>query len=338
VLGTARLLLDHGADPNAGYLGHGLPSPFTVLTGCFGAGELGEQRQPEHPHGLALARLLLERGADPNDNQALYNRQFFTDDRHLELLFEFGLGQGDGGPWKQRMGPALASPDEMVRGQLRWALSHQMAERVRLIAAHVDVGRPFPGGHTATDLAALAGDGDMVDLLEELGAPPPALDPLGRLVGALLAGEAGTAAELVAADPELIDRARAARPALAVWAAGQGRLDAVALLLDHGFDVNALGRSDIPSDQPWESALHVAASRGDRPLAELLLARGADRTVRDRRFDATPQDWAEHFDQPDLAALLAAPETSTATEGKADPPAGQDPAGGAGGGGSDIGG
>jgi hypothetical protein len=32
-LETARLLLAAGADPDAGYLWHGLPSPFTALTG-----------------------------------------------------------------------------------------------------------------------------------------------------------------------------------------------------------------------------------------------------------------------------------------------------------------
>src|SRR6185437_13519920 len=76
VLTSARLLLGAGADPNAGYLWHGLPTPFTVLTGAFGEGELGPVRQPRHPHSLALARLLLEAGADPNDGQALYNRMF----------------------------------------------------------------------------------------------------------------------------------------------------------------------------------------------------------------------------------------------------------------------
>ena len=40
-LATARILLDHGADPNAGYLWHGLATPFTVLTGVFGSGEQG---------------------------------------------------------------------------------------------------------------------------------------------------------------------------------------------------------------------------------------------------------------------------------------------------------
>jgi hypothetical protein len=69
---TARLLLDHGADPNAGYLWEGLVPPFTALTGVFGHGEQGA---PPHPEETALARLLLERGANPNDDQTLYNRQ-----------------------------------------------------------------------------------------------------------------------------------------------------------------------------------------------------------------------------------------------------------------------
>ena len=120
VLTSARLLLDAGADPNAGYLWHGLPTPFTVLTGAFGEGELGPVRQPRHPHSLALARLLLQAGADPNDGQALYNRMFEPGNDHLELLFEFGLGTGDGGPWRRRLGAALDSParDDPRRSRL----------------------------------------------------------------------------------------------------------------------------------------------------------------------------------------------------------------------------
>ena len=66
----ARLLLEHGADPNAGYLWQGMPSPFTALTGAFGRGE-GDQ--PPHRDRVELARLLLDAGADPNDSQTMYN-------------------------------------------------------------------------------------------------------------------------------------------------------------------------------------------------------------------------------------------------------------------------
>jgi hypothetical protein len=130
---SARLLLDHGADPNAGYLWHGLIPAFTALTGALGSGE-GDQ--PRHPHGVALAETLLAAGADPNDGQALYNRQFGSDDSHLALLLSHGLGRGDGGPWRARLGERTDSPAELIQGQLRWAVTHDMRGRVRLLAEH----------------------------------------------------------------------------------------------------------------------------------------------------------------------------------------------------------
>ena len=62
---SARALLERGADPNVGYLWHGMPSPFTALTGAFGEGEQGPVRQPRHDHSIALARALLDGGSRP---------------------------------------------------------------------------------------------------------------------------------------------------------------------------------------------------------------------------------------------------------------------------------
>lgn len=154
VLDTALALLDAGADPNTGYLFGGLSTPFTALTGTFGEGEQGPGRQPRHSQSNPLARLLLQRGANANDGQALYNRMFAPGNDHLELLFEFGLGSGDGGPWKQRLGEAMETPAEMLRRQLDWAIDHSFTDRVRLLAAHgVDCVSPSADGRTPRDRA-----------------------------------------------------------------------------------------------------------------------------------------------------------------------------------------
>jgi ankyrin repeat protein len=89
-----------------------------------------------------------------------------------------------------------------------------------------------------------------------------------------------------------------------VWAAARGRADAVALLAELGFDVNARGRGDVPVESTWETALHHAAGDGNVELVRLLISLGADVSARDERFNATPQDWALHFDQQETAELL----------------------------------
>jgi len=303
-LDAARVLLTSGADPNAGYLWHGLSTPFTVLTGVFGEGELGPARQPRHPHSLALARLLLEAGADPNDGQALYNRMFGPANDHLELLFEFGLGTGDGGPWRRRLGTALDSPAEMIRGQLAWAITHGMTERVRLLAEHgADLTAPLDGA-TATSMAATTGHADLVDYLVANGAPPLDLAPADAFVAAVLAADRARLGQLLADRPGLAAEVRTARPALITWAAACGRPAAVEILAELGFDVNAKGRTDIPSDQPWQTALHHAAGEGNAELARTLLRLGADPGIRDERFGSTPLGWARHFGQQALIDLL----------------------------------
>lgn len=300
VVGTARLLLDHGADPDTGYLWHGLPSPFTLLTGAFGGGEGG---QPPHPHGTALARVLLAAGADPNDAQTLYNRMFTPADDHLELLLEFGLGRGDGGPWRRRLGAALDSPAELLREQLSWAVTHDLTGRVALLAGHgVDLRAPLPGRYGVPRrppyvVALTSGRFAVAELLARFGAAVP-LEPEERVLAAVLAVDR-------AVDPDALAAARALRPGLVVWAAAAAGPDAVRLAVELGWDVDALARTDVPAEQAWESALHHAAGTGDAELVRLLLDLGADPDVRDGRFGATAAGWAEHAGHTELLSDLA---------------------------------
>jgi hypothetical protein len=214
-LTAAHILLDAGADADAGFLWLDLPTPFTVLTLCFGEGEAGPGRQPRHPAGGDVARLLLARGADPNDAQTLYNRMFGREDGHLRILLEHGLGHGGSGPWHRLLGEALEGPAEMVQRQVDWARDRGFTERVELLAAHgftdgtpadapspwrrarqeppiASAGTPdgvralaaaggdldavFDGGRTMLHHAAWIGDVDLVQALLDCGADVDVVD------------------------------------------------------------------------------------------------------------------------------------------------------------------
>jgi len=303
-LQTARLLVAAGADPNDGRFWHALPTPFTVLTGVLG---YGEHHQPWHPHAIPLARLLLDAGADPNDGQLLYNRMFGSTDDHLILLFEYGLGRDTAGPWHRLLGESLESPAEMLRSLLAWAIAHDQRDRVALLAAHgVDVVSPFteqrsPRRGTPIEFALLNGNRQLADQLRALGARPPRLSPSDAFVSAVLAGDAEAVQRI---PPAVIAAVRRRRTGLVTWAAAHGAANSVDLLVTVGFDVNALGRSDIMGIQPWHTALHVAAENGNLALAERLIGLGADPNIIDKHHQSTPLDWALHFDQPVLADLL----------------------------------
>ena len=145
-LEVARLLLERGADPNAGFLWQGNLPPFTALTGAFGEGE-GGASQPAHPRRDELARLLLDAGADPNDGQTLYNRHFREDDGHLRLLFEYGLGGDRGGPWYRAVLRTIDEPGPasrrgaLVRGAQGFCRARAAARRARRRCEHARAAR-----------------------------------------------------------------------------------------------------------------------------------------------------------------------------------------------------
>lgn len=88
---------------------------------------------------------------------------------------------------------------------------------------------------------------------------------------------------------------------LALCYACHGGHDAAARwLLDAGASPSA--RAPFDHDA---TPLHWAALHGHAALADELLARGADRSVRDRTYGATPAGWATHSGHDALARRLA---------------------------------
>ena len=221
-LETARLLLDAGADPAAGYLWEGLCPPYTALTGALTSG---------HSEPIALARLLLERGADANDSQALYELGGTDDTDVFELLFEFGLGTGDGGVWQARLAPFHPSPAQMVEEELIKAAACGWPRRARLILSHpVDPAglgdrHPIHEGRTAWEQAMIYG--------HELGFDPNATFGPHRqaaLHGAALRGNLAMVKYLIehGADPGIEDCSFHATAA--GWADHFGHQDVAAYL------------------------------------------------------------------------------------------------------------
>ncbi len=72
------------------------------------------------------------------------------------------------------------------------------------------------------------------------------------------------------------------------WACEFGRTAVVEFFLDHGIEVSTI----LPHN--GQTGLHWAASTGELPVVQLLLARGASADARDKSFDATPLGWAVH--------------------------------------------
>jgi ankyrin repeat protein len=310
-LEAARLLVEHGADPNAGFLwdwGIQVPCLLTALTGVLGLGEDDTNRgegpliQPPHQYWYEFARLLLEAGADPNDNQGLYNRMQYPDDEHLKLLLEYGLGKGQGGPWftrffrrwplvKEHAGYLPRTPSDILSYQLRWAIGADAFDRVKLLVEHgADV--------KSISISQYDCNHQIADYLVAKGAKLIArtLTPAEEFAAVCNRADADRARELVASNPSLLDD-----PGPLTSAAEDGRVDSLRLLAGLGFDVNGKTGWPWPHDT---SPLWWAAHAGRLEAVKLLVELGADVHARDPNYDATPLASANYKGQRNVIEYL----------------------------------
>jgi hypothetical protein len=311
-LEVARILIETGADPNAGFLWEG-GYLFTVLTGALGLGEHDSGRgegplwEPPHQHWVELARLLMEAGADPNDNQGLYNRMQYPNDEHLKLLFEYGLGKDQGGPWFKRFfqhwphSSMPRNPADILAYQLRWAIASNYFDRVKLLVENgVDVNHP-DRGVTPYETAVSNGHQEIADYLVVKGAKRIAisLSPAEEFSNACYHDDAERIRELAASDPSLLDDVID----LFTGVATVGCVNSVRTLVELGVDVN--GRATCE----WrvadcESALHRAARGGQLETVKLLVELGADVHARDKCWNSPPLGFADYKDQRAVVEYL----------------------------------
>jgi ankyrin repeat protein len=300
-LAVVRLLLAHGADPNAGFLFDGTYA-FTALTGAFGRGEDWDN-MPPHPSCEVVARALLEAGADPNDTQTVYNRHFHENDDHLRLLLSFGLGHDKGGPWLARLNDRRFTPSQLLVEELWAAARNNFPARVELLVRHgADVNRPgLRNGRTPYEMALHAGNDAIAAYLLDHGARKIELGPLDMFALACVTGRREEVRDRIAADPTLLDRlGRKGLIELLHRASGERRQDGVRLIVELGADVNGM----IPGTGYDRAALHNAAGWGGVEMVQFLISLGADPHLRDLAYRSTPIGWAYHNRQSATVAAL----------------------------------
>lgn len=287
----ARLLLDHGAAPDAKF-NDGWDNYFTALTGVIGEGE--GVRLP-HPQALEIAELLIERGASPMDFQALYNTSITHDDTGwLDFLWAHCAARGMTALWhdasKPLGGKHPISPLDYLLGNAV-AFGHQ--KRVAWLLAH---------GANANGIAAYSGRSLRVEallhrhqpiatLLEQRGATADATG-LAAFQLACAQLRSDEARVLAGAHPDYLSDAE-----IMLIAAREGRTEVVSLLLDIGMAVDV-------ADATGLRGLHNAVAGNSSAVVRLLLEHGAD-VDRPTQHYGGPLGFAGHFGHHEIAALLA---------------------------------
>ena len=206
----------------------------------------------------------------------------------------------------------IGSKDEYRKTGLHLAAETDQAEIAQLLLdAGADIEALTSWGATPLEWAAAMGSARVGDLLLARGASGLTLiiaAGLGKLetVEGIIASGADLSAHRRRGAPESpddhwpADSAQIRGDVLSdamFSAARNGHTEVVEYLLDQGAQVDAKGVFG-------GTGLHWAAINGHRKTVELLIARGASLTIRDERFDSTPEGWANEGGHSDLADLL----------------------------------
>ena len=168
-----------------------------------------------------------------------------------------------------------AAVDLLVRAHDRWRLHLTATSETALAEKMGAVAGPYAEESRAAFVL------HMLDEFVHHGAEVSLLRDLYRATNTT--GKPALNAEALRPEPDGVARAAAA-----------GRWDIVIDLIEAGCDVSGVG----------STALHQAAGVGDLEVVRMLVERGADTSVADPQFEATPLGWAEFFGQRAVADYL----------------------------------
>ncbi|MDB5211717.1 MAG: ankyrin repeat-containing protein [Sediminibacterium sp.] len=283
---TAKILLDAGADANAGFYEndhHPKPEWEPVLYGAAGVA-----------HHAGVTGLLVAHGADPNDVEVAYHSPETYDNAALQVLIESGkltqaslammlLRKAD---FHDRDGMKLlldggADPNSITM----WGYTalHQALRRdnglsnIELLLHHgADPLLPNTAdGHSALAFAITRGRADVLRSLQERGINLE-LTEIEKLLYACVMDDTETVKNITSQQPALVQVLLNYGGILLSEFAGTSNAAGVKQLLDLGVPVTAIYRGDgyfgIP---PNSTALHVAAWKGWPDTVQVLIERGA---------------------------------------------------------------
>lgn len=322
-LEAATILLDAGADPNAGFWTSGtFPEFETPLYGAAGVA-----------HNAALTRLLLARGADPNDGEAAYHSPEDYDNAAMMALVETGkitaenlaimlMRKNDWHDYKgvQYLLQHAANPNGDGKGN--WCAFHHALKRdnhISIINLLLDYGaNPYVEneGLTAAVRAVREGRGDVLEAISKRGTILN-FSGVDQLIAAAARGDQASAESILEMEPNLQQPLQDMGGSLLAKFSGTGNANGVRVLLDLGLPVDLPFKEGDPyySIPANSHAIHIAAWRGRDQVVELLLERGAAYDIPDANgrtplllavLAGTESYWKDRRTTRSAAALLNA--------------------------------